>query len=129
MTFATRVGNIDFRVPANFPKTAPWEGDVTLGDVMLHRIDVRIPPGHNGATGLQIQFNGVVVVPWESDDEWLVSNDESFSFPIETEVDTLLQLWGFNTGNYDHRFYCRFFYTPITLLTPLEYSTPIVPVA
>lgn len=124
MTIEQRVGVLNATVGRNVPATSPTSYTVSLGDVMLDKIDIRIPPGHNGTTGLRIVFNGSYIVPWSQGGDWLIMNDEALEVLVGTEVDTHLTLQLYNTDVYSHTAYLRFFYTPMTLVnagnTPLQ---------
>lgn len=129
MTISTRPGLIKFTVPAGTPIAAPATVPVSFGDIFLRHINVRVPPGHNGATGLQIVSNGSFVVPWSASGDWLIASDEQLDFPWNDEIDTAVVVNGYNTGIYDHTFYMRFFYTPMTLLVGQPSGVSIQPVS
>jgi len=48
---------------------------------------------------------------------WLVDSDRTLEFDVNTEVDTQLRAIAYNLGAYDHTFYIRWKYTPITLVS------------
>lgn len=99
-----------------------------IGDVWLYQIEIRIPPGHNGTTGLQVTNNGIAIVPWGNPPTWLVDSDRTLTYPVETEVDSQLAVVGYNIGAYDHEFYLRFLYSPMTLIDAPSAVALIVPV-
>jgi hypothetical protein len=129
VTFATRTGLFDILTGTSYTSTDPLVTAIDLGDAYLTEIDIRIPPGHCGTTGIQVMFNGALVVPWADDSSWLIADDERLNFPVNTEVDTQLTVNTYNTDLWDHTFYCRFVYTPMTLITASAPSTvAVVPI-
>jgi hypothetical protein len=115
VTAQVYVEPIDFTVPAGTPASSPYSVPLDIGDALLRKVDCRIPPGHNGATGFQIQSNNVYIVPWSSTPTWIIASDEHLVFEWDDEIDSQVSINGYNVGNYDHTFYLRIFYTPMAL--------------
>jgi hypothetical protein len=117
-----------YTVPVQTPPDSPLTLTDELGDVWVNSVNVRIPPGHAGQTGLQLQYAGVPIVPWNDITTFLVDNDKDYDFPIGFEFDQSLTIVMYNQGSYPHTFYCRWNVTPIVLLQPLLASglVPIV---
>jgi hypothetical protein len=90
-----------------------------LGDVWVNSVNVRIPPGHCGQTGIQIQYGGVPIVPWNDLTAFIVEDDKDYDFDVNFEFDQSLTVILFNQGAYSHTFYVRWNVTPIVLMTPL----------
>lgn len=126
MTISTRVSNLEFTIPAQTPIDTPWTNNPQFGDIQLHKVEVRIPPGWNGAAGFQILSNDSFIIPWGETSDWMVESDAELVFTWEDEVDTALYVNGYNLGAYDHTAYMRFFYTPIVLVTATIAVTPLV---
>lgn len=114
---------IDITTPPGVLQSAPLVTQINLGDVMLHQIDMRIPPGHNGFTGIQIKLSDNAIVPWGNASAFIVGNDESLKFEYGDEVDAGLTVVTFNIGTYAHTHYLRFINTPISLA---QSEAPIV---
>lgn len=83
------------------PATAPWD----LGSVVIVNIEVMIPPGHAGLTGLAIAYSGQQLVPWANGNAWLKGDDLTRVIPFDFQVGRPLTLSGFNTDIFDHTFY------------------------
>lgn len=102
-----RLVPVAFTVAAGTPQATPSTQTVLLPGVTLESVQVEIPSGHNGQTGLQIFNAGTVIVPWGDAAQWLVGSDRLLNVPVELDVDSV-QLRGYNVGHYPHTFYLRF---------------------
>lgn len=118
MTISNRCQVATLTVPAMTASMSPTTQSVELGWCFLHEVEVLTPPGHNGYTGYNVTFNGLSIVPFTSTPTFIVANAETTAFRVDTEVDQFLSVTGYNTDQYSHSFYFRFFYTPIALMTP-----------
>jgi hypothetical protein len=126
VTIATRVGEHTTTVFAGTTTDSPLVDTPYFGDIWLHKIELRIPPGHNGVTSVTVVNNGIAIVPWGNPPTWIVDSDRTLEFPVETEIDTQLAIWAANSGAYTHEFYFRFFYTPITLVANATVAPQVV---
>ena len=117
-----------YTVPTGNPSSAPITLVDSIGDVWVNSVNVRIPPGHCGQTGIQIQYAGVPIVPWNDPTTFIVEDDKDYNFDIDFEFDQSLTVILYNNGFYDHTFYVRWNVTPIVLMTPLVVAglVPIV---
>lgn len=76
-------------------------------------IEVRIPDGHAGKTGIVIWYAGTQYVP-NAESAYLTGNNETFVFDVD-DVPTG-QGWtyaAYNQDLYQHTFYLTFFVNPI----------------
>lgn len=115
MTVATRTGLFDVSTPPGTALATPQSTPIVLGDSLLSKVTIRVPAGHCGTTGIQVVFNGTVIVPWENDNTWLVADNEEIEALVGTEVDQQLTVNTYNTDIWQHTHYMRFEYTPMTL--------------
>lgn len=118
MTISNRVQAYTLKVTAGTESTSPASEQIDLGWCFLHMVECMVPPGHNGYTGFNVQWNGLCIVPFTAAPSFIIANDETLPLDVDTEVDSFLQVNGYNTDQWDHSFYFRFFYTPIALMTP-----------
>jgi hypothetical protein len=85
------------------PLIVPWP----LADANLDFIDIIIPDGHSGLTGIAVYWSGTQVLPWGTD-TWIVANDEKVHTPIGSYITISgLSVYAYNTGQFDHSFYLR----------------------
>lgn len=102
-----RVYGITFTVPAGTTQTAPFKQTWKTEDNTIVDIELEVPPGHNGVTGIRVVKGDTQLVPWGTD-TWIVANDYSRIFPVGVYLptgDVVLQ--GYNNGAYPHSFYLR----------------------
>ena len=83
---------------------------------ILHTISVRVPPGHQGTTGVCVTFNNLPILPWSNTPTWLTLNDETVAYSVEAEITGKLAVLSYNTDQVAHSFFMRFEYTPIASL-------------
>jgi hypothetical protein len=100
--------------PKNTPASSPTVTDVPINTCLLWRIEVRIPPGHQGLTGLALVDSGVVIVPFESSSEpWLIGDDDDLRYNYDKQLGANVVLWTYNTDDtYQHGWQVRLVYTP-----------------
>lgn len=121
---ATRFYFVSVAVPAGTPQTAPVVQPVLLEDNQLDQVQVIIPDGHDGTTGLQVQWNGTTIVPYNTG-AYLVGNNEEPVFPYGSEVtESGLQIAAFNTDVYEHSFFLRFQISDLTATPAVPFISP-----
>lgn len=104
---ATRVWEISVTVPAGTPRNAPLVTPWLTEDNYLNSIELEVPPGHNGLTGIRVMKGDVSLLPW-SIGTFVVANDYTHEFVIGDYVPTAdVSIQAFNTGQYSHTFYLR----------------------
>lgn len=83
------------------PQSTTWP----LEDARLLYIDLIIPAGHNGLTGLRVEYNGTQIVPW-GDVSYIIANNDRIRFPVNGEITrTGLVIITYNTDVFDHSHY------------------------
>ena len=86
-----------------------------VSTVLLHEMQVRIPPGHQGTTGLALVDSGSFVIPYSGDTPaWLVGDDDELAYPYERELGANVQIATYNTGTFVHAWQVRLIYTPMS---------------
>lgn len=86
-----------------------------IATVLLHRLEVRIPPGHQGVTGIALVDSGHFVIPYdELGAAWLIGDDDRLEYAYGRELGSNVQLATYNTGAYDHTWQVRMVYTPMS---------------
>jgi hypothetical protein len=71
-----RVRTVQVTTPPNTTAAAPQSTNWTVGNGVVDRVDVVIPPGHQALTGLQIQWGGRQVFPYDGAEFIVGDNDE-----------------------------------------------------
>ncbi len=104
--------------PAN---TAPAAYSITpagITTVLLHRVEVRIPAGHQGLTGIALVDSGSFVVPYaEASAAWLIGDDDLLEYDYEKEIGANVNLATYNTDTVNaHAWQVRLIYTPMSVV-------------
>jgi len=111
-------------VPANTPQSAPTSLDPGLGQVFLEEVQLYIPPGHGGLTGLAISLAGMHIVPYGGPNAYILGDGAGFTFDVGIEVDSGLNVVTFNADiAFAHLFYLRWKVSSIATALPAA-STP-----
>jgi hypothetical protein len=89
--------------PIDTPTIVPWP----LADANLDFIDIIVPDGHSGQTGVAVFWSGTQIVPW-GNDTWIVANDEKIHVPVNSYITISgLSVYAYNLGQFEHSFYLR----------------------
>ena len=99
------------------PASAPNATDVPIGTAWLWEVNVRIPPGHAGLTGIAMVDSNQFIVPYAlAGQAWLIGDDDNLTFDVAQEIGSNVTLLTYNTDTvYDHGWQVRLVYTPMTL--------------
>lgn len=95
-------------VVAGTTVAAPTTFNPALPIGTLERIELQIPPGHVGATGIRFTYSGQQIVPWSNTVAWVIGDNLDLTFPVDFEIGNGLRVVAYNTGNFDHSFFLRF---------------------
>lgn len=104
---ATRIYTISVTVPSGTQSAAPQVTPWMTEDAWIDTVEIEVPPGHNGLTGIRLVKADTQLLPWGSN-TWLIENDYTRVFPIDDYIPvTDLVIQAYNTGSYPHTFYLR----------------------
>ncbi len=81
--------------PANTAIAVPQSTVWNLGRGELARLEVVIPDGHVGLTGLAVVWGGRQLVPYEGG-EWIVGNNDEVSLELDLYVDSRVTVLTYN---------------------------------
>lgn len=108
MPVANRIESFDVTVTAGTAKASAATTDVSFADGLVQRIELDVPPGHTGHTGIQILGAKGQLIPFTFG-TFLVADDHDFGWDLVGVIDTgSFQVKAYNTDIYDHTFYLRF---------------------
>ena len=104
---------------AGTPASAPHPTPVAIPPFSwLWRVEVRIPAGHQGVTGLALVDAGQYVLPYSvGGPAWLIGDNDLLEYPYDAEVGANVTFLAYNTGAFDHAWQCRLIYTPVGMLS------------
>ncbi len=96
-----------FTVPPNTLQGSPLQAELAFSVGMWDNLEVVIPAGHSGQTGLQVVWQDKQIVPF-NDGAWLVADDDRITFPLGMySAYPNLVVYGYNVGIYEHTFFLR----------------------
>jgi hypothetical protein len=103
--------------PANTAESAFTLTDVPVETAWVWTVNVRIPPGHAGLTGIALVDSAQFILPYGGiNPAWLIGDDDDLEFPYGDQVGSNVVLATYNTDDtYDHGWQVRLVYTPMTL--------------
>lgn len=123
---ADRVEMRQVMVPAGTVQAAAIETDLSFPPGWVQDIEIVIPDGHAGLTGIAIAQAHQVTIP-AAGNVWIVSNDEVVRWSVTDKLGS--GQWSAFTYNLDtvnpHNFYLRFLVREITDSQPAAPSTAI----
>lgn len=105
---ARRISVSDVTVSANTAKTSAVSTDISFNPGPVTEIEIIIPDGHVGLTGIQLAQAGQAIIP-EDGSTFIVGNDEVIRWPIDGFIDSgNWQAICYNTDIHNHSFHIRF---------------------
>jgi hypothetical protein len=88
--------------------TNPHITILPLENAQLVDIEMRIPPGHGGLTGVRIEMSRQQVLPW-GNNTWLVGDNYERTFDVNAEIGVnTIRVLTYNTDVFAHTFYLMF---------------------
>lgn len=140
----SRIYPLTVAVPAGTPIAAPISVSWVTEDAIVDEIEIQIPTGPNGTTGIRIMKGDIQLIPWGAN-SWIVGNDYNRVFPVGGYLPTRdIKVQAYNIGQNQHTFYLRMTVrsdtsgtlassqavtTPVDLGTPQGSSDPLSPEA
>src|SRR6266704_2049102 len=105
---SSEVRAFDVLVLKGSTPAAPQISDLVMPPRLVRRIEAVIPSGVNGVLGFALGATGVQIVPVNTG-EWIISSDEKLGWDLSNLIESgAWQLIAYNTGAYDHTIYLRF---------------------
>lgn len=94
----------------------------------LVRITLTVPRGHQGLTGIEVETQGLQLVPFNQPGTFVIADESRFDWPIALQVDGTLTAKSFNTDVWPHTFYFILYLTSPPL-APSAGPTELLPIA
>ena len=124
MTVTDSQGNVTYvkwvkpTCSANTAESSYTLTDTGIATVYLWHLEVRIPPGHQGLTGIALVDSGNWIIPYsQNDPAWLIGDDDLLQYDYNKELGANVQFATYNTDDTnDHAWQCRLIYTPMSVL-------------
>lgn len=125
MPVANRIESFIVTVPASIAQASPQTTDVSFADGQVVRVELDVPAGHTGHTGIRIRAATGAFIPYTSG-AFLVADDHDFGWDVVGIIDTgSFDVQTFNTDIYPHSFYLRFSVLDFAYSTPTVEAPPV----
>ena len=123
---ADRVEIRSVTCPAATAQTAAIETDLTFPAGVVREVEIIIPSGHAGVTGIALAQAHQIVIP-ASGNTWIISDDEEIKWPLDNFLNS--GSWSAFTYNKDatnpHSWYLRFLIDEIGTTVASTQVTPL----
>lgn len=114
---ANRVASFDVTVAAGVASTAPTETATTFRPGHLVGLELDIPDGHEGLTGIYFALAHGRAIP-ETDNAWITGNDEHISWSLAGFLNTgAWSVFTYNRDGFPHTFHIRYLINDQDLFT------------
>lgn len=91
--------------PPFTPKTAPLSTLLNVDLVKLVGVQILIPPGHVGLTGIRLDTSGGTILPFANPPQWITGDDRDIYFMLDVQSDSLMSWLTYNQGVLPHSHY------------------------
>ncbi|SRR6266403_775656 len=123
---ASRFYVLPVTVPPGTPVATPQSTTWVLELNQLVRIDVMVPTGHNGATGIRFVRSTQQVIP-RGNVIPLIANGETVPILIDEELtEGKLIVLAYNTDIFSHTFYLRATMSDLPTIGPGASAAPVI---
>jgi hypothetical protein len=93
------------QVPASTPEAGPVSAAFDVVQGHMKQVEIQIPTGHNGLTGMRLLYQGQQIYPW-ANYSWLTDNGALRICQWGDEImGTGLSVQAWNTDTVPHAFY------------------------
>lgn len=123
---ANRIEVFDVTVAAGVTATAPTETATAFASGIVTRVEITIPNGHAGLTGIRLAVAHGVVIP-NNTGAWIVGNATELGYDLVGQLDSgAWSAFTYNTDVYAHTFHVRFAVLDEYLLETPTAPAPVV---
>lgn len=124
---AQRVESRVVTCPAGTTEADATEADLSFQAGVVRQVEILIPDGHAGQTGIAIAQAHQVIIPATGTD-WIIGNDDRIKWDIADFLDTgEWSAFVYNNGAYPHSWYLKFLVDelPAVAVTPTPAQVPV----
>lgn len=121
---SNRIYTTALTVPAKTPIATPFVQAVILDDEHLDKVEVLIPAGHVGLTGVAIISGGVFVAPYIQG-TWITGDNEKVTYTHDQLITAAgFSAAGYNLDRFAHTFRFRWYVSTRQTVSPVVIETP-----
>jgi len=113
---------------ASTPQATPQVDTFKVPLRQLVRVTLSVPRGHGGFTGIEIETQGLQLVPFNQPGKYITADDARFDWPLALQVDGTLTARSFNTDVWAHTFYFIVYMVDLAIIETVA-PVPLLPVA
>lgn len=124
-TPANHVEVFEVTVPAGTPIASPTTADLDLPLADVLGVDIVIPDGHAGLTGIQLLLSGGPALPSVAG-TYFRGNDETIAMTLTDQLDA--GSWSaavYNLDSFDHTFDVRFYLNTLSIFAESAQPQPL----
>lgn len=105
-------------VPPGTSISVPVSQSVVLENNLLVDVEIEIPSGHAGFTGVRVLSSKQQILPW-GNSSWIIADDYVRVFSWNEEIGAnAISVQGYNTDKISHTFYLRFHMVNLPVIAP-----------
>ena len=109
---------VNLTVPAGTAIATPVTQAVPLENNQLVDVELVVPNGHAGFTGIRVLSSHQQILPW-GNDGWITADDYTRVFEWNEEIGaSAISVQGYNTDKIAHTFYLRFHIINLPAIAP-----------
>lgn len=109
---------VSLTVPPGTAIAAPVNQAVVLENNLLVDVELEVPSGHAGFTGIRVSSSKQQILPW-GNSQWIIANDYVRVFAWNEEIGAnAISVQGYNTDVVAHTFYLRFHIVNLPVIAP-----------
>lgn len=104
---AQEIRQNSFVIAAGTTPAVPITQDLSFPPRDVSAIEIIVPPGPNGLVGFALMNSNVIVIPYDSD-QWIITSDEKIHWDLSGYINSgSWQIRGYNLGVKPHTIYLR----------------------
>jgi hypothetical protein len=107
--------------PAGTSASAWTTTPLGIANAWLWHVEIKIPAGHSGQTGIALVDSGTWVLPYQQGGQaWINGDDDLLEYVYGEQIGANVVMAMYNTGVYSHLWEVRLLYTPVGAVVPGE---------
>lgn len=116
---------VEITTAANTPIANPQFTALNLNPGRLSNVEVYVPSGHSGQTGVRLEMAQRQILPYSTASMWIKGDDYRHDFGFDLEVGAGLRVVTYNTGLFAHTHYLRLTIWKLVPSRPARSTGPV----
>ena len=114
-TLGNRILAFDISTPLGTAIATPQSTLCDLAECTIDRLEILIPSGHLGFTGIALEYGGQRLIPAFQNSAWIIGDNNLLTYVMDFDVGQPVTIKTYNTGSFVHHHYLRFHVSDIVL--------------